>query len=241
MAKELENDKARTATVRHSAFVIVSSFVFRASSILFPAICPTAVQAEDNVSVLGSKPKWGVLEKYQETITHDEFARLINNVYCTHGFAPDLIAIDEKSARILTNHNAQKFFTLRFAQDEASREPVPRLWRLPKSLAPAKPDKPLSGLRIALDPGHLGGTWAKMEERWFQVGDSAPVQEGDLTLRVARLLAPRLRELGARVFFIRNSDEPVTVKRPEDFQELARKILIKNGVPKPRVGGDVVD
>src|SRR5881398_3105099 len=198
------------------------------------SILPPASNAADSLGILGARPRWNVLEKYQETITHDEFARLINNVYCTHGFAPDLIAIDEKSARILTNRNAQKFFTLRFAQDEASREPVPRLWRLPRSLAPAKPDKPLSGLRIALDPGHLGGEWAKMEERWFQVRDSAPVQEGDLTLRVSRLLAPRLRKLGAKVSFIRNSSEPVTAKRPDDFRELARKILIKNGVPQPR-------
>jgi hypothetical protein len=203
------------------------------------SILPRASDAADNLGILGAHPRWNVLEKYQETITHDEFARLIDTVYCTHGFAADLITIDEKSARILTNRDAQKFFTLRFAQDEASREPVPRLWRPAKSLAPAKPDKPLSGLRIALDPGHLGGTWAKMEERWFQVGDSAPVQEGDLTLRVSRLLAPRLRKLGAKVSFIRNSSEPVTAKRPDDFRELARKILIKNGVPQPRT--DVLD
>src|SRR5204863_7956355 len=136
---------------------------------------------------------------YQQTITHDEFAHLINDVYCTHGFPPDLIQIDEKTARILMNRASQKFFTFRFAQNATARRPVPRLWRPAKSLPPAKAEKPLSGLKIALDPGHLGGNWAKMEERWFQVGDSQPVEEGDLTLRVARLLAPRLRKLGARV------------------------------------------
>ena len=203
------------------------------------SILPPASDAADNLGILGAHPRWNVLEKYQETITHDEFARLIDTVYCTHGFAADLITMDEKSARILANRDAQKFFTLRFAQDEASRDPVPRLWRPAKSLVPAKPDKPLFGLRIALDPGHLGGTWTKMEERWFQVGDSAPVQEGDLTLRVSRLLAPRLRKLGAKVSFIRNSSEPVTAKRPDDFRELARKILIKNGVPQPRT--DMLD
>jgi hypothetical protein len=196
-------------------------------------------QAAENLGVLGAHPKWKVLEKYQETITHDDFARLIQNVYCTHGFAPDLITIDEKSVRILTNRDAQSFFTLRFASDQASCEPVPRLWRPAKSLPRATPEKPLSGLRIALDPGHLGGKWAKMEERWFQVGDAAPVQEGDLVLRVARILAPRLRELGARVSFVRSRAGPVTSKRPDDFKELARKILIKNGVPQPRP--DILD
>src|SRR5437016_14510771 len=70
---------------------------------LWLSIFPLALHAADNVSVLGSKPKWSVLEKYQETITHDEFTRLIQNVYCTHGFAPDLIEINEKTARVLMN------------------------------------------------------------------------------------------------------------------------------------------
>src|SRR5436190_867945 len=196
-------------------------------------------QTADNLGILGSHPKWAVLEKYQETITHDEFTRLIQDVYCTHGFAQDLIEINENTARILMNRKAQKFFTLQFAENDASCNPVPHLWRAAKSLPPAKPEKPLSGLRIALDPGHLGGEWAKMEERWFQVGSTQPVQEGDLTLKVARLLAPRLRELGAKVFFVRNSNEPVTAKRPDDFRALARKILIRNGVPQPRA--DVLD
>jgi N-acetylmuramoyl-L-alanine amidase len=213
--------------------------LIRASSFLFAAIVATGLRAEDNISVLGSKPRWDVLDHYQQTITHDEFAHLINDVYCTHGFAPDLIEIHDDTARILINRDAQKFFTLRFASGDATCKPVPRLWRPAKSLPSATPEKPLLGLKVALDPGHLGGNWAKMEERWFQVGDSKPVQEGDLTLRVARLLAPRLRKLGAKVSFVRNSDEPITGKRPDDFRELARKILIKNGVPQPRA--DVLD
>src|SRR5437899_5156431 len=224
------NAEARRVALRHSLFVILSSFL-----LIFSA--PSHAAA--NLGILGAHPKWDILENYQETITHDEFSQLIRGVYCTHGFAPDLIDINEKTARVLMNRETQKFFTLRFAENDASRNRVPRLWRPAKSLPPTKPGRPLSGLRIALDPGHLGGKWAKMEERWFQVGNSAPVEEGDLALRVARLLAPRLRQLGAKVFFIRNSEEPVTPKRPEDFILLAGKILIRNGVPQPRL--DVLD
>ena len=198
------------------------------------SIFPPAVRAAENLGILGRHPRWKVLEKYQQTITHDEFAQLIQNVYCTHGIAPDLITIDDNSARLLTNRDAQSFVTLRFAKDDASRERVPRLWRAAKSLPPARQEKPLSGLRIALDPGHLGGKWAKMEERWFQVGESQPVKEGNLALKVARMLAPRLKELGAKVLFVRNRNQPITSKRPDDFKELGKKILIKNGVPQPR-------
>ena len=212
-------------------FVVLWSFLW--------ALFPLALHAADNIGVLGSKPRWDVLEHYQQTITHDEFAHLINDVYGTHGFAPDLIEIKDDTARILMNRDAQKFFTLRFAGGTEERKLVPRLWRPAKSLPSAERDKPLSGLKIALDPGHLGGSWAKMEERWFQVGDSKPVQEGDLTLRVAQLLATRLRDRGAKVSFVRNADEPTTGQRPDDFRELARKILIRNGVPQPRA--DVLD
>jgi len=222
--------------IRHLSLVRHS--LIRASAFLLLIFLP-ALQAADNISVLGSKPQWSVLEHYQETITRDEFAHLINDVYCAHGFAPDLIEINEKTARILMSRDSQKFFTLRFAENDAARKSVPRLWRPAKSLLAARPGKPLSRLKVALDPGHLGGNWAKMEERWFQVGNSEPVQEGDLALRVARLLGRRLRQLGAKVSFVRISNEPITAKRPDDFRELARKILIKNGVPQPRA--DVLD
>jgi hypothetical protein len=199
------------------------------------------LQAAENISVLGNKPRWDVLERYQQTITRDEFAHLINDVYGTHGFAPDLVEIKDDTVRILMNRDAQKFFTLQFAASAEKRKLVPRLWRTAESLPPAERNKPLSGLRIALDPGHLGGKWAKMEERWFQVGDSQPVQEGDLTLRVARLLALRLRDLGAKVSFVRSTDEPITGKRPDDFRELARKILIRNPATAGQPRAEVLD
>src|SRR5205823_3345102 len=207
--------------------------------LIWLSIFPRPSNAADNLGVLGSKPKWEVLENYQRTITHDEFAHLINDVYCTHGIRADLIKIDNDSAQIVTHresspdlmvrdidakqivtdHETLTGFTLQFASDPNSKARVPRLWRPAKSLPPAKPNKPLAGLRIALDPGHLGGKWAKMEERWFQFGDTKPVTEGDLTLRVSRMLASRLKKLGATILFVRNSTQPITPKRPGRSEE----------------------
>jgi N-acetylmuramoyl-L-alanine amidase len=243
--ESISNSPARKIAVRQSGFVILSSFAChaiarrrrvirlprqsraKAGASSFLLIClsifPAISGATENLGILGAHPKWAILENYQETITHDEFTRLIQHVYCTHGFAPDLIEINDKTALILTNRDAQKSFTLRFASDDTSCEPVPRLWRPAKSLPSAKQEKPLSTLRIVLDPGHLGGKWAKMEERWFQVGDSLPVTEGDLTLKVARILALRLRRLGARVSFAiatsqsRRSGRTILRNSPEEF------------------------
>lgn len=222
-----------------SAGLTWRKLVIGGSWFLLAASFPADVRGADNINVLGTKPRWNVLESYQQTITHDEFSHLVNDVYGTHGFAPDLIEIKNDTARILMNRDAQKFFVLRFADTNEAEKRVPRLWRPARSLPAASSEKPLAGIKIALDPGHLGGKWAKMEERWFQVGDSKPVQEGDLSLKVARLLAAQLRNLGAKVSLVRSTSEPTTSKRPDDFSELARKILLKNGVPHPRA--DVLD
>jgi N-acetylmuramoyl-L-alanine amidase len=234
----------RAVEIRTLVFGFVASFESRILLFLVGWVAFAAGGfGANNIGILGSKPKWEVLEHYQHTITHDEFAHLVNDVYCTHGIPSDLIRIDNDAAQIVTEHEpspdvgngeSPNVFTLRFAPNTNSEAKVPRLWRPAKSMRPAKPNKPLAGVRIALDPGHLGGKWAKMEERWFQVGNSKPVTEGDLTLRVSRLLAARLKKLGATVLFVRNSTQPATSKRPADFRELAKKILIKNGVPRPR-------
>src|SRR6476660_9905618 len=181
---------------------------------------------------LADKPRWPTLERYQETITHDDFTRLLQNVYATRGY-DDLIQINEDSARIVEDAAAQTFLTLQFAKETPRRLPA-HYWRRIDKLGRASRKRPLLGLNVALDPGHLGGRWAKMEERWFQVGDQPPVEEGELTWRLARILAPKLRALGAEVSFVRRHDRPTTPLRPDDFGEVAREVLAKTGVTEPR-------
>ena len=83
---------------------------------LFLSILPVAGRAAENLGVLGAHPRWSVLEKYQETITRDEFTHLVRDVYCTQGMAEDLIRIDTDSARLLIDRADKKYFTLRFAR-----------------------------------------------------------------------------------------------------------------------------
>jgi hypothetical protein len=203
----------------------------RAIFILSAAVATIHVLAAANISPLATKPRWQTLERCQETITHDEFTRLLQNVYATRGYG-DLIEVGADSARIRKDRDANTFFTLRFAQENPRKLP-PQYWRQIDQLGPAPDVKPLARLHVALDPGHIGGKWAKMEERWFQVGDSAPVEEADIALRVAKLLAPKLRALGAEVTFVRLRNRPATPKRPDDFREIARTILTESGVNNP--------
>jgi hypothetical protein len=196
-------------------------------------LCLSAGAADHLSNPLADPPNWKALEKFQKTITHDEFERLLRGVYCTHGIGDEFIRVDEKVACILTDRDAQSWFTLRFAASELKHATIPRWWRPARALPKSKKNGPLSGVKIALDPGHIGGTWAKMEERWFKSGDAAPVEEGEMTLLVARMLAEKLRALGARVSFVRDKTEPVTPYRPDDFKETARAVLRAEGVENP--------
>jgi len=211
---------------RQRLFLFLSLFLF----VRFPS-----ARAADHLSnPLADPPNWKTLAAYQKTITHDEFEQLLRGVYCTHGISEDFIRVDPEMACILTDRDAQSWLALRFAKDERKSKPVPRKWRPAQALPLVKKAGVLSGLKIALDPGHIGGEWAKMEERWFKSGDAAPVEEGEMTLRVAKMLADKLRGLGARVLFVRDKSEPVTPYRPEDFREAAREVLQASGTENPR-------
>jgi len=189
--------------------------------------------AAENISPLGTSHDWDELARFQKTMTRETFTRLLASVYAPNGAADAWVKMETESANILKLKDSAAHFTLHFATSDAERQPLGQRWATRETLPPRK-SAPLSDLRIALDPGHLGGTWAQMEERWFKVGDTPPVQEGDMTLRVAQMLAPRLQQLGAKVSLVRDQLEPTTSKRPDDFEALAKAILKKGGIVQPR-------
>jgi N-acetylmuramoyl-L-alanine amidase len=199
------------------------------------SLCITcAAGRAQRLSALAERPDWSQLEAFQETITRDEFQRLLNQVYAPNGAAKGIVDIEPDGAVIKTALTPPANWRLRFAPDAASEKAPPRFWRPAASLPAPSVDRPLAGVKIALDPGHLGGAWAKMEERFFQIGESRPVTEGDMTLRVASMLAPKLRALGAEVTSVRDTTQPATDARPETLHEAARSELAERGIAAPR-------
>jgi hypothetical protein len=195
-------------------------------------LCASSAFAQ-RLSPLAQAPRWPELDGFQETMTQAEFTRLLEEVYAPGGAAKEFIAIEESSATITTTLTPPGTYTLRFAPPGQEKWPV-QSWRPAASLGPAPDDQPLLGARIALDAGHLGGEWARLEERFFQLGESKPVTEGDLTLRVAKLLKPMLERLGATVSMVRDSAKPVTTKRPQTLRPVARAQLKAGGAQNPR-------
>lgn len=192
--------------------------------IFFALILPLGAK----VSPLAPTPDWSRLDPYQETITRADFEELLNKVYAPGGAAEGLIDITDTAAIVRTD-GVRSPYVLKFATDRDSARRRPAYWKSREALPPLLPGKPLNGLKIAIDPGHLGGAWAKMEERWFQIGNSAPVTEGDMTLRVAKMLIPRLTELGAEVFLTRSKPAPTTSQRPEQLRAKAADALREKG------------
>jgi len=145
---------------------------------------------------------WSTLDRFQQTITRAEFDRLLFTVYSPDRAITNYLTYTANSVTI----DGQ--FELRFATNAPGQS----------ATRPARP-------RIVLDPGHIGGEWARMEERFFVRGHDRPVQEAILNLTVARLLKARLESAGFTVLLSKDNFEPVTLKRPEDFRAEAERLI----------------
>jgi len=186
-----------------------------------PLALETPAAPPPALSLLGELPDWERLKIYQETISRSDFERLLTGVFTTGEAWRKYIGISENEAVIRTGlPEPDDLFRLRFAPP-GKKSPAPRRWQRASDLPPPPDGRPLHGLHIAIDPGHIGGKWAKLEARWLKVGDGPPVMEGDMTLLVAQLLKPRLEALGAKVSLVRDHSEPITPLRPESLMELA--------------------
>src|SRR5690606_15944332 len=150
------------------------------------------------------------------SILREEFERLLTQVYSAEQASwTDCIQILPDRARILRQSNwpAAGWYELMFRRpDSTAPANVPRYWTPPFKLRPAiDPAKPLADLHILIDPGHIGGKFARMEGRWYQIGsENQAVMEGEMSLRVARILEHDLSLLGARVSLSRERNAPVT-------------------------------
>jgi hypothetical protein len=187
------------------------------------------LRAVNGVPRIPTPNPWFPIDLYQGTMTRQQFEQKLHTLFDPFGAFTPYLDINDSRVVIYpsaTDHRLPQF-TLDFAP--AGRPVAPIRWfRTPEEMrALTHPlDKPLDGLRVAIDPGHIGGPWAQMEERSTRYRGSAPVQEGDLNLITARILKAELTSMGATVYVVRDSTEPVTPYRPDDFIEEARELLI---------------
>jgi N-acetylmuramoyl-L-alanine amidase len=159
---------------------------------------------------LADPPDWSRLDSFQKSISKQEFLRQLNEVYCPRkSWWSPWIEIEENRARIRKKAGSDDWYDLQFLEsNETSNFSLSRFQ--------------LSGSKILIDPGHIGGDFSEMEGRHFAIGDDEPVKEGDLALSVALKLKSELQKKGAIVSLSREQNKPVSQKRPQDFKELAQ-------------------
>ncbi|MBI5684611.1 MAG: N-acetylmuramoyl-L-alanine amidase [Verrucomicrobia bacterium] len=169
-------------------------------------------------------------------MTRAEFQSRLDRVFSPGGaFQKFLVYTNDGVSVFNDEQHKQRLYRIEFATD--TRPEVKRAFKTLEELPALKnpPEQPLRGLRIALDPGHIGGEFARMEERLFKMSNGPGEQEAVQNLIVARLLAPQLQRAGATVLFTKNDFRPVTDSKPEQFRELAEKHVRENDATRPDV------
>lgn len=174
-----------------------------------------------SLSPLAPQPNWSNLEPYQHTITRKEFARLIDQVYSPDGAFWKFAKIDDTKVVIFSgpDNTPPPLFTLYFAATDSACLPLPYVYKI--QAASSDPARPLKGLRIALDPGHIGGDWARLEGRYFKIGDDPSVEEAKLNMITCDLLAERLEADGVQIIWAKHGYEPTTDLRPDSLHREA--------------------
>src|SRR4051812_44416643 len=81
-----------------------------------------------HLSPLAPEPNWMDLEAWQETITREEFVRLLENVYAPAGAARGLIEVKDDRAEIVRAADSPDTVALRFAKDAADAKKAPCFW-----------------------------------------------------------------------------------------------------------------
>lgn len=160
---------------------------------------------------LGFAPDWSQLDRFQDTISQETFLNRLTTVYTKNDSWKSWITIDTEKPRAVIGD-----YKLRFAKTDQAPPGSRYSWKTRDDLAPDR-KLPLAGLNIALDPGHIGGTFARLEQREHKWGN-AVIREGSMTLRTAEVLQPILKNLGASVTLVRSSLKPVTGNKARDFK-----------------------
>ena len=183
-------------------------------------------QAEEEKALLFSPvtemPEWRLLESHQETITRAQFEDRWRRIYDPAGVLARYIRLTDEGVELFRDTaKTEALFYLRFAKGGGQEEKA-------ISILSSVPEKPLLGKVVCLDPGHIGGDWADVEERTFRIGRDRPVVEGELNLKTCRLLAERLQQAGAQVVWTHQGFEPTTQLRPADLYPEAIQYMLQD-------------
>ena len=165
-------------------------------------------------------PEWSSLDSFQNRVNRTDLERLLTRVYCPRAtWRKGWVELKEEEVWIRKSKALDDWYKLSFGDGNQrckSKDSVPQ----------SGSKLSLQGLTIALDPGHIGGDYSKMEGRHFSIGESPPVKEGNLALTVAKILQKKLIDVGAKVILVREENRPVSSYQPQDFLEEVEEWIV---------------
>jgi len=191
-----------------------------------PEVATSSLVYRRDLAELGEEPVWEELDQVGAHVTVEEFLADLERYFVVGDRWQEFITRSPAGLLLKTDPLSSRELCL--------SESSSRYWRPKAEITTRTVEQPLAGVRIAIDPGHIGGKCAKMEERWFQIDESLPVMEGEMVLMVAQLLKPQLEALGAEVKLTRSENAPVGIQRTPHFMALAQAKIESYGWPQDR-------
>ena len=197
---------------------------------------PAAAPQLSRLSPLTETPPWPKLQELSKALTAEQFDSAFEEVYTDSRHFPPPWQRDQGGITVPTGAADGSKVRIDFRLPADKPADPPHYWHRVTELPPLAGRPVLSDLRIALDPGHIGGAYAQMEERYLSFHPNEHVAEGEISLKVAQLLKPRLEALGAHVLMVRDGTDPVTTSRPADLRPVAEAVLREHGIIQPKDG-----
>lgn len=120
---------------------------------------------------------------------------------------------------------------LNIFKDRKTKNVLDFTFDLPPTSSPNRKPVGIRGLRIALDPGHMGGEfWDKVTGKYVKDSKGRILSEGVLNLQICLLLKQELEKLGAQVLLTHTGFAPVTKinYKTFDIKPFARYELLEN-------------
>jgi hypothetical protein len=172
---------------------------------------------------------WQKLADYSNTLTRQQFESRLQNIFDPSNCLPAFLKISNASVTVFssTDTNREELVKIDFTPANGQLKPSPATFRTPEEFAKNQPDtnRPLTGLKIVIEPADIGGKWGDMEDRSTFYPHFGLIQEGDINLTLGKILREKLAKLGANVFLVRENNEPVSGCVSDDLNPVIEDIL----------------
>ncbi|MFN8370556.1 MAG: hypothetical protein U0T83_08040, partial [Bacteriovoracaceae bacterium] len=159
------------------------------------------------------EPNFNLLTKYQRVISANDWRertqKYFNPDHSLDPYVKIIQRLDKFYLQLVENRN---LIEIPFSGSNSELGPIlDQFYRDRRDLLNDNydPSRPLAGIKIAIDPGHIGGKWSDFEERHYVVKEPGTGKilgvnkEGDLSVRTALILNNFLKASGAQVFLSR--------------------------------------